>query len=31
MSNVWFSYFVGKSYFDDDGPQSYLMFHSIYN
>lgn len=30
MSKVWFSYFVGKGYFDDDGPQSYLMFQPIY-
>ena len=24
-----FGYFIGKSYFDDDGTQNYLIFHSI--
>ena len=24
-----FSYFIGKSYFDEDGSENYLVFHSI--
>ena len=30
MASVWLSYFCGKSHFEDDGTQNYLVFQPIY-